>query len=207
MKSKNNKEKDMPVFEILKNIKDGTINPDLVSKETREMCVEALVGEGYTSGQIASLLKKSDRTIRRDMAEVRKQNSIEASPEFSQMIAGEFLATGRIQSARLKQLARSNEISGKDRARIEYMSWLITKDVAEKLHKIGFMHNIVSNALPSEDKANKTVKADPDGLTPEQIKEIKMLTPMDSEVLRVKLEKRLLEAIEEDPSLEECLKK
>ena len=37
------KEAELPVFEVLKAIKEGSLDPGLISKETRESCVEALV--------------------------------------------------------------------------------------------------------------------------------------------------------------------
>ncbi|MBF0595817.1 MAG: hypothetical protein HQL22_12745 [Candidatus Omnitrophica bacterium] len=201
---KDKTEKDLPIYEVLKNIKDGTTNPDLIPKETREQCVEVLFSEGYTRGQIASLLKKSDRTIRRDMAEFRKQNKIFASPELAQIIAGELLAMGRIQFARLKQLARSSELSGKDKAKVEYMSWSILKDIADKLHKFGFLPLDTKPALSSNDKAEKKKnKIDDSGISQEVINQINMLSPLESDQLRVNIERRIFEALEENPELKE----
>ena len=130
---------ELPVYEMLKRIKEGELNPELLSRETRQTCIEALVGGGYSSGQIASLLNKSDRTIRRDLVELRKRNSISASPELTGMIGGELLNFARNQCCRLKQIARSKDIEAVERAKVELMSWQVFKEGADKLHKLGFL--------------------------------------------------------------------
>ena len=187
------KNEELPVYEVLKNIKEGSLDPALLSKETRELCVEALVVEGYGSSQIASLLKKSDRTIRRIMVDVRKKNSISASPEFSGMIAGELLSTARSQFARMKQIARANDVSSKDKANAEFMAWKIFEQGADKLHKIGFLPVDVKGGL-----SQKAGKKDPDTeIDPAMQKIFEHMGPMDRERLIDKLHKDIVRMDEE----------
>ena len=193
MNKKAQKEAERPVFEVLKSIKEGVLDPGLLSKEARESCVEALVVEGYGSGQIASLLKKSDRTVRRDLVEIRKKNALSSSTELAGIIAGELLMAARNQSGRLKQIARSNDVSLKDKANIEYMSWLVFKEAADKLHKIGFLPVTVDRASSYKEKMGE--KKDKTGeLDPGILRDIRRLNPIEQETLRLDLEKRIVEA-------------
>jgi transposase len=195
------KEAELSVIEVLKRIKEGGLDPALLSKESRQECVGALVVEGYSSGQVASLLKKSDRTIRRDLEEVRTNNSIFASPEFTAMIGGELLSMARNQYARLKQLARSNEVPGEEKARVEYMSWLIFKELTDKLHKVGFLPTakkptVEKQSLPK----NLEKKKDQDEYTidPAMLKIYEVMSPMDRERLIEKLHRDIVGFKEEE---------
>jgi hypothetical protein len=197
--SKKTKEGDLPVFEVLKKIKDGHLDPALLSKETRELCVEALAMEGYGSGQIASLLKRSDRTIRRIMVSVREKNALIASPELMGIVVGELVGTARNQSARLKQIARSAEASPLDKARVEFLVWKVNKEVVDKLHQVGYL---------SPTLATRGVQARVDsevGMSDEDLAIKKIYSnmgPMDREKLIEKLHRDIL-GMEEEEQKEE----
>ena len=206
MSKKTKKEVELPVVEVLIKIKDGVLDPVLLPKETRLACVEALAAEGYGSSHIASVLKKSDRTIRRDLAEVRTNNSIFASPEFSAMLAGELLSMARNQYARLKQIARSNEVPAEEKARVEYMSWLIFKELADKLYKMGFMpvaKKSIIEKLTSEQQdmpQNHEKKEDQEEykIDPFTLKIYEVMSPMDRERLLEKLHRDIVGFQEEE---------
>ena len=204
MSKESKKKEDPPIVEILIKIKEGALDPSLLTRESRLACVEALVADGYGSSHIASVLKKSDRTIRRDLAEVRANNSVFASPEFSAMIAGELLLMARNQYARLKQIARSKEIPVEEKARVEYMSWLIFKELTDKLYKIGYMP--VAKKSTAE---KKSLPQDPEKkedqeeykIDPAMLKIYEVMSPMDRERLIEKLHKDILGFETEEPEV------
>ena len=201
MSKEKRKEADFPVFEVLKKIKDGGLDPVLLSKESRQACVEALAIEGYNNSNIASLLKKSDRTIRRDLVEIRENNSIFASPEFTAMIGGELLLLARNQYARLKQLARSNEVPGEEKARIEYMSWLIFKELTDKLFKIGFLPVAKKSTVEQQSMTQNLEKQEDQAeykIDPAMLKIYEVMTPMDRERLIEKLHRDIVGFKEEE---------
>jgi transposase len=198
---------ELPVYEMLRRIKEGELNPELLPRETRQLCIEALVGEGYSSGQIASLLNKSDRTIRRDLVELRKRNSISASPELTGMIGGELLNFARNQCCRLKQIARSKDIEAVERAKVELMSWQVFKEGADKLHKLGFLP--VASATTVKNSKKDVAAIDqgsvtlPDGqpqpvIDPVLQNKIACLGPMDREKLLEGLRKDMVEIKKEE---------
>ncbi|MBF0572112.1 MAG: hypothetical protein HQL12_09640, partial [Candidatus Omnitrophica bacterium] len=201
MSKETNKDSDLPVVEVLRKIKEGGLDPALLSKESRQACIEALAVEGYGTSQIASLLKKSDRTIRRDLAEVRTNNSIFASPEFTAMICGELLSMARNQYARLKQIARSNEVPGEEKARVEYMSWLIFKELTDKLYKIGFLPVGKKSVGEKQIMPQNLEKQEDSGeykIDPGTLKLYEMMTPMDRERLIEKLHRDIVGFKEEE---------
>ena len=78
-----------PVYETLQKLKDGKLNPRALSRTTIYLCVEVLLLEGYQVSSIANLLKKSDRTVRRYVSDLREMNALEASPGLTRVLVGE----------------------------------------------------------------------------------------------------------------------
>lgn len=194
---------DFPVYETLQRIKDNLLDPKLLSKATRQMCVEVLILEGYQPFAIASLMKKSDRTIRRDVEEVRQKNALKASPELTQMLIGELIANARNHYARLKQIAREGGASTREKIQAEFMAWRIYDDLVDKLRSVGFL-------LPAHcqaDIANPCKKKDEQPEMSEKDREIEkqylLLRPMDRQILIEKLHRDIINLTEEKAREEE----
>jgi len=130
---------DMPVLEVLKKIKDGSLSPNMLGESTRQACVEVLFLEGHPRSSIAALFKKSDRTIRRDLEKIHKRNAIEPNAELTYKIIGEFVLKARNQFERLKQISRLTEAYPDERTRAEFLAWRVVKECIEKLSLLGFL--------------------------------------------------------------------
>jgi len=130
---------DISVHKILQQIKDGLLDPATLSKENRQLCVEALIFEGYQVSVIAHLLKKSDRTIRRDVQEIWQKNSLTPSLELAKQFIGEMVLKGKIHHSYLMRIARLKEASTSEKAQAEFFAWRIQKEVIEKLQTLGFL--------------------------------------------------------------------
>ena len=130
---------DLPVSAILEKVKDGLLDPKMLCKPTRQACIEVLIMEGYSQPSIAALFKKTDRTIRRDIAEIRQQNAVTASPELTRRLVGELMTNAQSIYANLKKIARSKESSPNEKTRAEFMAWKVWKELIEKLYLVGFL--------------------------------------------------------------------
>ncbi len=128
---------DIPTFELLEKIKNKIIDPVLLPKSTRQACVEVLMVEGHHPSPIATLLKKSDRTIRRDMLEIRQRNAVIASPAFTQMLVGDLINNARNHYEHLKKIARSEDAYPDEQTRAETMAWKVNVQLIDKLYKLG----------------------------------------------------------------------
>ena len=185
------KPNEMPVLDLIKKIKEGVVDPKLISKETRELCVETLFVEGVHMSTIAALFKVSDRTIRRDIADVRKKNAVAPSPELTRAILGELVTNSRHHSSALRQIARIENAYPDEKARAEYLAWKVGKELVDRLFQAGFL---VAADQQLSNKAMKKEEIVP--LTPKQkeVSEmIKLLPPMDREKLLEKLHKDICE--------------
>src|ERR1041385_164958 len=80
----------LSVNELVKRIRDGTLDPRALSNSTRQRIVATLrFTGGVKVSDLAHLLGTSDRTIRRDWEKIRKEHAIALTPELLEELIGE----------------------------------------------------------------------------------------------------------------------
>lgn len=91
------------VADLVRDLHEGRIAVDDLPTERRRECVSHLTLEGFSSAQIAGLLKVSDRQVRRDRAAVRKDEAVTPDLKLGDELLGEFQ---RIALASIQRLTR-----------------------------------------------------------------------------------------------------
>jgi len=133
---------------LIKKIQSGQLNSGLLTKEQRQQCVEVLFLEGATSqSSLAELFQVTDKTIRRDLADIRAKNELHTSPEFVSQISGEFVIRARIHSTHLMKLARESKASVGERAQAEYYASMVYRDMISTLQSLGYLPRVTANIL------------------------------------------------------------
>ena len=131
---------DQPAATIIQQIKAGMLAPSTLPKEQRQRCVEALLLEGSTHSQIAQLLTCSEKTIQRDVAEIKVRNA--ASPpsvELARQLIGEYLMKIHAHHAYLMRLARIKEASVAERTQAEAAAAKLLNDLIDRLQSLGYL--------------------------------------------------------------------
>lgn len=133
-------EKDeQPIFSLIQQIKDGTVAPETLTKDLRQRCVEVLLGEGYTVATMAQVLKRSEKTIKRDLDDIRTRNAISPDINLAKKIIGEMLMYARINRDYLMKLARTREASVAEKAQSEYYAFKVLVELMSKLQTVGYL--------------------------------------------------------------------
>lgn len=133
-------EKDeQPTYALIQQIKDGTVAPETLTKDLRQRCVEVLLGEGYTVASMAQILKRSEKTIKRDIENIREQNAITPNLNLAKKIIGEMVMYGRIHRDRLMKLARTKEASVAEKSNAEYLAFKVFVELVAKLQSLGHL--------------------------------------------------------------------
>lgn len=130
---------EQPILSLIQKIKDGATDPTTLTKELRQSCVEVFLGEGYSISQMAQLLKRSEKTIKRDVEEIRERNSLEPDTDLVKKIAGELIWYAHVHRNHLMRLARGKEGSVAEKAQAEYYAYLIAADLTTKLQSLGYL--------------------------------------------------------------------
>ncbi len=133
-----NKE-EMPVYKILKQIKEGTLEAKDLSKEMRQESVEVLTLEGYSVSSIAQLLDRSEKTIKRDLEDIWQRNSKRPTPEIALQLIAELSTKSKNQVSHLMRIARSSEGSLQERINAERLAWEIQNQTIERLQSLGYL--------------------------------------------------------------------
>jgi len=139
MEKHNTSEHEQTAVKILQDINSGLCDPCLLDKSTRQQCIEVLIGEGYTHSQIAQILKRSEKTISRDLKDIRQRNSLTPSIVFAKETVGELVDKARIHASYLMRLARNKDSPTASKAEAEFLAWRVIKELVEKLQTLGYV--------------------------------------------------------------------
>lgn len=137
--SQPDKSNEEPVLALLQQIKDGRIAPGAIDKEARQQCIELLDAEGYTYSQMAQVLKCSEKTIARDMKDIRRRNELSPNVEFAKQLIGEMFNKAMNHHAYLMRLGRMKDASISEKMQSEFAAWKVLKELIEKLQSLGYL--------------------------------------------------------------------
>lgn len=139
MDEQNAGNQEQSVVKIIQDINSGACDPLMLDKSTRQQCIEVLIGEGYSQSQLAQLFKRSEKTISRDMQDIRQKNSLAPSVEFAKEVVGELITKARQHAAYLMRLARDKDTPASTKAESEFLAWRVVKEATEKLQTLGYL--------------------------------------------------------------------
>lgn len=132
-------QEEQSIISIIQEIKQETLNPKSLSKDVRQRCVEFLVSEGYTEAQVGQILNRSERTVSRDLSEVRARNVLTPSIDWAKQIAGELYQKAITHHRYLMRLARSSDATYSDKCQSEFLAWRVLKEAIEKFQTLGYL--------------------------------------------------------------------
>jgi len=135
---KPNKE-EVPIYKVLKQIKEGILEAKDLSKEMRQECVEVLYLEGHNVATIAQLLDRSIKTIKRDLEDIWQKNSKNPTFVVALALIAELVGKSKAQQAHLMRMSRSNEGTIQERSQAEYLAWKIQSETVERLQSLGYL--------------------------------------------------------------------
>lgn len=133
---------DTPVLGLIRDIKEERLDARSLSLEDRVRCVEVLRGEGYTTAEMAQILQRNERTIRRDLIKIREDHALTPDAAFAQRTIGDLLRQGEQSMAYLRKIARDKSLSGMERLMAECSAWKVYREMFEKLQSVGYLPRV-----------------------------------------------------------------
>ena len=130
---------DTPVNKILQKINTGDLDPRDLSKEQRQLCVEALYIEGHSPSAIANVLNKSEKTIKRDIKDIMLKNADAPTKEFILREIAEMMQRLKAVQGSLMRLARSKDAPTKSKVEALAKSAKIAGDLIIRLQSLGYL--------------------------------------------------------------------
>ena len=128
----------LPAIKILQQIKEGIIDKEKLPKEMRQECVEYLLSKFQSISEIALILGKTEKTIRRDKEEIDSQRSIKPSTDYSLKLIAELMRKAEATQQQLMHLARSD---GKvqETSQAAYYLWKAIQEQMKLLQSFGIL--------------------------------------------------------------------
>lgn len=123
----------------LQRIKDGLLDPKTLSKEDRLPYIEVLFSEEYTEMQIAEIMKVSEKTIQRDIKDIREKNSLSPDVIQAKQIIGDFFKKALLHHGRLVRLSREKGTSDENKIQAEFLAWRILKEMIAAMQSLGYL--------------------------------------------------------------------
>lgn len=117
----------MSPVEVLRQLREGSIEPQQIGLQIRRNCVRYLRYEGYTQQEIAEIFRVSRQTIIRDEKAIRSEQSVLVDDLDIDIIAGELIAIANNLTAKA--------IRNKDYS----LAWKIECDLITKLQSLGYL--------------------------------------------------------------------
>ncbi len=127
------------VLSFIQQIREGTVSPKSISKDMRHEIVELLFVQGQDVPTIAQFLKVCDKTVRRDLSEIREKNALSPDPKFVKSTIGELFVLSQQHISHLMRLSRLKEGSVGEKAQAEYLAHRVNMERIQRLQSLGYL--------------------------------------------------------------------
>jgi len=124
---------------LLQKIQAGTVDPKCIRTTERRMIVSYLIADGYSTADIAQILKVSDRSIERDKKAIRETNALAADPELVEQMVGRLVCEAELSIQRIRKTARDKSTPQAVRIEAEYRCYQILSDMIGSLQRLGYL--------------------------------------------------------------------
>jgi len=124
---------------LLQKIQAGTVDPKCVRPAERRLIVSYLMADGYSTADMAQILKVSDRSIERDKKAIREANALSADPELAEQMVGRLVYEAELSIQRIRKAARDKNTPPAVRIEAEHRCYQIESDLIASLQRLGYL--------------------------------------------------------------------
>ncbi len=150
-----------PILSLIQRIKAGQVSSTSISAEQRKRCVEVLRAEGYGIAEIAQILHRCEKTIRRDIEQIREERALRGDPNLVPRLVGDMVGHAEVSIARLRRIARETSATALERATAEGMAWKVARDLTQLLQSLGYLPRSPVGIVASVHSQVSTDSGDP----------------------------------------------
>jgi DNA-binding CsgD family transcriptional regulator len=139
MTTNNTSDPERSAVQSLQEINSGVLDANTLDKSSRQRCIELLIAEGYGYQHISQVLKISEKTVGRDMKEIRTRNELTPNIEFAKETIGDLFRQGLNHHAYLMRLARSKDARNLEKIQAEFAAWRVLRELVERMQSLGYL--------------------------------------------------------------------
>ena len=185
---------------LLQKVQAGTVAPKCIRPAERHLIVSYLMADGYSTADMAQILKVSDRSIERDKKAIRETNALAASPELVEQMVGRLVCEAELSVQRIRKAARDKNTPQAVKVDAEHRCYQIRSDLTASMRHLGYLptatsklqadftHNIGQipdfAQIQAEVQRLRQITGETQGTDPQLTKQ---LNQIDTELVKVKL--------------------
>ncbi len=124
---------------LLQKIQAGTVDPKCIRPAERRLIVSYLMADGYSTADMAQILKVSDRSIERDKKAIRETNALAADPELVEQMVGRLVCEAELSIQRIRKTARDKNTAQAVRIEAEHRCYQIVSNMIVSLQRLGYL--------------------------------------------------------------------
>ena len=185
---------------LLQKIQAGTVDSKCIRPAERHLIVSYLMADGYSTADMAQILKVSDRSIERDKQAIRKKNALAADPELVEQMTGRLVCEAELSIQRMRKTVRDKDTPQAVRIEAEHRCYQIVSDMITSLQRLGYLptatprlqadltHNIGQipdfSQIQAEVQRLRQITGETQGTDPQLTEQ---LNQIETELVKVKL--------------------
>lgn len=124
---------------LLQQIQSGQTHTKTIALDDRRLLVAYLMSDGYSTAEIAQLLKVSDRSIERDKQAIRQSNALPKDPKLTEQLAGRLMVEAELVIQRIRRTSREKLTPPNVKVDGEHRCFQIISDLVQRLQGLGYL--------------------------------------------------------------------
>ena len=129
---------------LLQKIQAGTVDPKCIRPAERRLVVSYLMADGYSTADMAQILKISDRSVERDKKTIREANALAASPELVEQMVGRLRHEAELSIQRIRKATRDKTTAPAVKVDAEHRCYQIRSDMTASMRHLGYLPTATS---------------------------------------------------------------
>jgi len=124
---------------LLQQFQSGQITAKAISLDDRRLLVTLLMSDGYSTAEIAQVLKVSDRSVERDKQAIRQGNALPKDPKLLEQMAGRLTSEAELAVQRIRRASREKAIPPAVKVDAEHRCFQIVSELVQRMQGLGYL--------------------------------------------------------------------
>ncbi len=128
-----------PLVSAVQFFDDAYSTRKILSQEDRLEVVDGMRLAGHSIAEIADATGVSEKTVKRDIEEIKKRNALKLNPAFATEMVGELIRKAGQHWQSLKSMARDQSGKTNERILAEKLAWDVELNLCRELREMGYL--------------------------------------------------------------------
>ncbi len=130
---------DESTLNLLEQIKAGSLDPSCIRPADRCPLVAFLMGDGYSTAEIARILKVGDRTIERDKKAIREANALAPDLKLVEEMTGRLKMEAELSIQQIRRTLRDKNTPSAVKVDGNHRCFQIFSELIQDLQRLGYL--------------------------------------------------------------------